>query len=295
MLVPVIGLVQAGEQAMADRYTYLPMIGLVVAAVWWAGEALERWSPARAARAAGTTAALAVVTLFILTRQQVSYWQNTLTLFGHAADVTADNASAQFGIAMGLLEQDQDRKAMVRLRVAVAIDPSYSRAHYILGQLLRMEGQFKASAEQYQAALQSNQSDIRALVNYAGVLPLLGRPKEAIECLTRALQLEPDSVEALNNLAWILATSSEPMLRDGAKAVRCGKRACELSQFKQAAFIGTLGAAYAEAGEFPKAIATAQRAIEVANKTGESELSTRNQQLLGLYRTGKAYREKAAR
>jgi hypothetical protein len=124
MLLPVIGFVQVCEQAMADRYTYLPLIGPVISLVWWAFDEV----PSRMGRAnvhLGVAASVIVVAvLFGLTRYQLDYWQNTAALFEHAVAVTADNPSAQFGVGMGLAEQEQMSKAMVRFRVALAIDPS---------------------------------------------------------------------------------------------------------------------------------------------------------------------------
>lgn len=294
-LVPVIGLVQAGEQAMADRYTYLPLIGPVIGLVWWVGDLLSGFRARAANSLTAVAASVLLGALFLSTRHQLGYWQNTLTLFEHAAEVTADNPSAQFGIGMGLLEQGQISQALVRFRVALAIDPSYARAHYILGQLWRMQGHLQAAADEYKATLRFSPTDVRALANYGGLLPSLGRSTEAVQYLNEALRLDPNCVEALNNLAWVLATSTDASLRDGTRAVQLGERACQLTQFKQAALIGTLAAADAEAGQFTNAVATAQRAITVAQESAESALATRNQQLLVLYRSGKAYREKPGR
>jgi tetratricopeptide (TPR) repeat protein len=184
---------------------------------------------------------------------------------------------------------------MVRLRVALAIDPTYERAHYIMGQLLRMRGDWQGAANQYQAALRLNPSDVRVRVNLAGILPALGRPREAFQHLDQAVRDDPDSVEALNNFAWLLATSPDADLRNGVRAVQLGERACDLTRFKQPAFIGTLAAAYAEAGRFPQAITTAQRAAQLATAAGDTALANRNQQLIELYRSGKAYHESRPR
>jgi Flp pilus assembly protein TadD len=83
-----------------------------------------------------------------------------------------------------------------------------------------------------------------------------------------------------------------PKLRDGARAVQLAERACNLTGFKQTAIVGTLGAAYAEAGRFTEAVATAEKACALAEKSGETELLKKNQELLGLYKEGKAYVER---
>ena len=95
----------------------------------------------------------------------------------------------------------------------------------------------------------------------------------------------------MNDLSWLLATTADAGLRDGAEAVRLASRACELTRYQQTLYIGTLAAAYAEAGDFKRAIATAQQACKVAEKNGETNLFKRNQELIGLYLAHKAVRE----
>lgn len=106
-----------------------------------------------------------------------------------------------------------------------------------------------------------------------------------------ALDNEPDLAMALNNLAWILATSPEEPLRNGHEAVQYARRACELTNFRTTILVGTLAAAYAEAGQFPDAIATAEKACALASAAGDAALLQKNQQLLEQYRSGRAARE----
>ena len=105
------------------------------------------------------------------------------------------------------------------------------------------------------------------------------------------MALQPQSPEILNNLAWILATCPEASVRDGAGAVRLGERACELTRFERTLMVGTLAAAYAEAGRFAEAVSTAQKACALAAESGAAALARKNQQLLQLYRAGRPYRE----
>ena len=114
---------------------------------------------------------------------------------------------------------------------------------------------------------------------------------DAIKHYRRVLQNEPDLLTALNNLAWILATNPDPALRNGAEAVQCARRACDLTNFKTTIPVGTLAAAYAEAGQFTQAITTAEQACALASAAGDTALLQRNQQLLELYRAGKPVRE----
>jgi hypothetical protein len=97
--------------------------------------------------------------------------------------------------------------------------------------------------------------------------------------------------EILNNLAWQLATSPDPKIRDGIQAVQLAQRACEQTHFEKTVFLGTLAAAYAEAGKFDDAIATAERACNLAAKNGETNLLLQNQELLARYRAHQTARQ----
>jgi tetratricopeptide (TPR) repeat protein len=105
------------------------------------------------------------------------------------------------------------------------------------------------------------------------------------------LAAKPDQPEALNNLAWLLATSPDAAVRDGAEAVRLAEQGCRLTDYKQAQMLGTLAAAYAEAGRFTEAVTTAQKAIELARAGGDMQFAAANAQLLSLYRAGRPYHE----
>jgi tetratricopeptide (TPR) repeat protein len=118
-----------------------------------------------------------------------------------------------------------------------------------------------------------------------------GDTAAAIEHYHTALDNEPDLAMALNNLAWILATNPDAHLRNGEDAVKKAERACELTNFRTTILVGTLAAAYAEAGQFGKAIATAEKACALASAAKDSVLLARNRQLLELYRSGQPVRE----
>jgi tetratricopeptide (TPR) repeat protein len=121
-----------------------------------------------------------------------------------------------------------------------------------------------------------------------------GQVAEAIIQYTEALRLEPDFSPALNNLAWIRAANPQPEFRNGGEAVRLAERACQLTEYKQPMLVGTLAAAYAEAGRFEDAVATAEKACALATRNGEQALLAKNRQLLELYRAGRPYHEPAA-
>ena len=113
----------------------------------------------------------------------------------------------------------------------------------------------------------------------------------AIARYRRALEIDPYLVEALNNLAWLLATCPEASVRNGAEAVQLAERACQITEYRRTIFVGTLGAAYAEAGRFPDAVATAQKACELATIFKEEPLLAKNRELLEHYRAGQPYHE----
>jgi hypothetical protein len=289
-LIPVIGLVQAGEQAMADRYSYIPLIGPLASLAFWIREATHRVLTRR--WKAGFLLGLGVMVVAVLTgltRKQLVYWQNTVTLFDHAIAVTADNPSAHFALGSGLEKQGQGGKAMVEYRVTVAIDPHYAKAYYNMGQLLRTDGFWQAAVEAYLTAARENPNDVPTQLNLASALPHVDRARDAIAHFERALELDPNSIEALNNLAWLLATSPEPELRNGPRAVQLAEHACALSRLPS--LLGTLAAAYAEAGRFSDATQAAEQASVRATEAGDPGTAARNRELLEFYRAGKAYHE----
>ena len=121
----------------------------------------------------------------------------------------------------------------------------------------------------------------------------LGRAKEAAKHYRRALELHSDWPEVLNNLAWILATHEDPELRNGAEAIGLAERACELKNYKAPALLDTLAAAYAEAGQFGKAVETAEKAIELARAAKSEKLAQDIQSRLNLYKSKRPYRTSA--
>ena len=294
MALPVIGLVQVGGQAMADRYTYLPLIGPVVALVWTAAEYLPR---SRAGRLSfGLATALVLAALVFLTARQLQYWRNTVTLFEHTLAVTADNPSGEFCLAVGLEHQDRLEEAMLHFRIQMLLSPQDYRPHYDLARVLEKAGRWDAAVAEYQTAadIGADANDFIAHINFAHALSQLGRTEAAVAQLDEAIRIKSDSTEALNNLAWTLATAANAGIRNGARAVALAQKACALAADSKTIYLGTLAAAYAEAGNFDDAVATARRACYLAERKGEADLLARNRQLLEQYRRHQPYREPAA-
>ncbi len=130
-----------------------------------------------------------------------------------------------------------------------------------------------------------------AYFGLAGLLARQGDTAAAIEQYQQGLRWQPDLPDALNNLAWIRAASSNPAFRNGEEAVRLARRACELTGHRRPLLLGTLAAACAEAGRFEEAIAAAQKARDLAQASGQNELAQKNEALLKLYQSRRPYHE----
>ena len=212
MLVPVLGIVQVGLQGHADRYTYLPQIGLYIMITWSLADLVAGWRYRR--RLLAIAATVVIGALVWCASLQASYWQNSELLWRHTLAVTSNN----------------------------------DVAHTNLGNLLP--------------------------------------GAEALPHYEEARRIAPHTVLPLNNLAWILATSPDPSLRDGVKAIELAEEADRLSRGQDPAVIRTLAGAYAEAGRFGDALDAAQRALPLAEKRGNFALANDLRVNIANYRKG---------
>jgi protein O-mannosyl-transferase len=290
-MVPVIGFVQVGGQGMADRYTYIPLIGPVISLVWLVS---EKWRPGIFPRALLTIlTTMILIAGILLTRHQLQFWKDTETLSQHMVEVTGGNPRAEYILGLGLEHEGRINEAMIHYRNAITSQPRITAAFYAMGRLLAQQGNWTEAEETYTTLLVDNPDDFTSHLGLVSVLHHLGRNAEAVSHLKAAIRTCPDASDTLNNLAWTLATSEAAELRDGARAVELAERACKLTGYRETVIIGTLAAAYAEAGRFDNAIATAQKACAQASASGKADLLKINQQLLELYRRHQPYREMA--
>ncbi len=255
LLVPVLGLVQVGAQAMADRYTYLPLTGLSLALVWTVAEGSRRWPHPPRILLFGSLAFLLICA--DLSRRQVGYWRNSSTLFEHALAVTSGNFIAHNNLGEMLSRHGRLQEAEHHLTAAVQFNPNLPEAQYELGHVLSQEG----------------------------------RISEAIQWYRRALNLRPDWPGVLNNLAWLQATHPSAEFRNGGEAVPLAERACNLTGRTNLWLLSTLAAAYAEAGRYSEALGIQQRVCDLAVVQGQSNLLERFVCRLELYRSGQPYHE----
>jgi tetratricopeptide (TPR) repeat protein len=210
-----------------------------------------------------------------------------------AIRINPNYAEAQNNLGIALADKGRFGEAIEAFRKAIQSKPDFSEALNNLGGVLLNQGRFDEAIENYRKAIQSKPNFSEALNNLGATLAAQGRYDEAIENYRKAIQSKPDFSEALNNLAWVLATCPDAGLRNGAEAVRLAERACELTHYGEPSFIGTLAAAYAEAGRFPEAVTTAEKAVQLATDAGSKKTAEENRQRLELYRTGKPYHEPA--
>jgi Flp pilus assembly protein TadD len=256
MLVPVIGLVQVGGQAMADRYTYLTQIGLCVALAWGVANVAGSWPYHR--WLLPVSSSLVVVILMGCAWRQTGYWRDSESLWTHTLACTSNNAVAHnnLGIVLGmggLIEE-----AIPHFQEALKIRPDYpnARRNLALARSVQEERLLKALAER------------RELLNS-----------------------RPDDVALLNETAWLLATNPSASIRNGTEAVKFAQQAVGVSGARQPAILGTLAAAYAETGEFTDAVQIAQQALALASAEKKVALADALRVQIELYRAGSPYRD----
>jgi tetratricopeptide (TPR) repeat protein len=420
MLAPVIGIVQVGLQTHADRYTYLPQIGLYWLLTWAVADLSVGWRHRQAVLAGASAVILAA--LFLCARKQASYWRNSETLWTHTLACTSDNPVACYDFGNALLQTDAVDEAIARFQRALQLDPGYAEAHnnlgnallqkgavdeaiaqfqnalqinpglavahydlgiallrrgavndaifqyqqalqinpdyadahnnlgnallqkgavddaithfqtalqinpdyadahnnlgnallqkgavddaithfqtalqikpryaeahYDLGNALFRKGNVDGAILQYQQALQLNPDYAKACNNLGFALLQKGNVAEAISHYQKALQINPDFADAENNLAWLLATSPQASLRNGSQAVQLARRANQLAGDGNPIFLDTLAAAFAESGQFPEAVETAQRALQLAETQSNTALADAIRLQLNFYQTG---------
>ncbi len=195
----MIGIVQAGIQAQADRYMYLPLIGLAIAIAWGVRDIPLRGRTRIAAL--GTLALLIGIALAYLARSQVSHWRATVPLFEHALAVTEDNFLAHKGLAVGLLRAGNYDRAREHFEYALRIKPGWPPAQIGLGDSAMLSGKCAEAVEHYERALAVESHHANALTALGGCYVKLGRPAEALPHLERAQQLGKRSASLTRALA----------------------------------------------------------------------------------------------
>ncbi len=323
MLVPVIGLVQVGEQSMADRYTYLPQIGLAIALAWGAKQVLGAWPPRALVCGVGFAVILGV--LMGCASQQACYWRNSETLWRRDLDCTSHNALAHYNLGLALADGgrvdeaivqfkkalaikpdyvaamnnlgvalcDQGRvvEAIAQYRNALSIRPDYAMAHVNLGIAYTKQKSFVAAMAEYNSALEFQPDYPEARYNLGMLLYQCGRIPEAITQWAEMIRWQPDNTLALNRIARALAASPEASIRDGPHALELAQRAATLTGGRDPMILDTLAAAYAESGRFSEAVQTAEHALALASDQKNAPLTDALRARIKLYQSRSPYRD----
>jgi tetratricopeptide (TPR) repeat protein len=330
-LAPVIGVVQVlGGHALADRYTYVPLIGVFLMAAW----ALAEWGGSRRGSAvvAGAAGALALAGCLAISWVQEMYWVDSISLWSHTLRVTRDNHLAHYNLGVALENGGEPDRALEQYAEALRIIPNYAKAHINLGILLERRGRLSDAIGHYRAAVAADpsnggaynnlgqalaqQGDLDAAVrscaeavrikpdsapahsNLGMALVLGGQAGRAAECFRNAVRLQPEVGKfhydlayalgqlgqteesrleyaqalrldprwpvAANEAAWRLTTQPEGRSRFGALGLQFARQICDATQGRDANYLDTLAAAYAETGHFEDARAAAREALRQA-------------------------------
>jgi protein O-mannosyl-transferase len=194
MLLPVIGIIKVGGQAHADRYTYLPQIGISVAVTWLAAE----WHPNRVI--GGGLMAGVLAGLMVCAWNQAAYWQDSATIWTRTIACTTDNDTAEYCLGNTLRQKGREDEAILHYRKALEIYPAYASAHYNLGNTLLQEGRLEDAIRQFQSTLQLTPDSAAAHLNLGIALFQEGRVDESIPHFQRAAEITPGDDKAHNDL-----------------------------------------------------------------------------------------------
>jgi Flp pilus assembly protein TadD len=321
MLVPVIGIVQVGAQARADRYTYLPQIGLYLLLTWATADLCAGWRYRRVMLGGGAT--IILIALIFCARAQTSYWRTSESLWTHTLVCTSDNLIAHNNLGKALLKKGSVEEAIPHFQRALQIMPDNAEAWYNLGDALLKKGNVDEAISHFQRALQIKPDYVEAHNNLGNALFKKGNVNEAIAHYQKALQIKPDYAEIHNNLGIALAKAhgdyanklvgmgrdDEAMVEfrealelfpDYAEArhdlaiilLQKGQVDEAIAQFREiqekypddamASF--DLGNAYFQKGQMDEAVAAYQRALEIK----PDDVSARNNLGMALLKKGMA-------
>jgi tetratricopeptide (TPR) repeat protein len=294
MLAPVSGLMQIGTHLWADRFAYLPLIGITIMVVWGVADLMAERRRARIIVSAATAAVLAAFTVAAYAQTRV--WRNSGTLYEHATRVTKNNWLAENNLGAYLwFEKSDAAGGREHFERAIAIFPGYATAHRNLASILLEQGDVAGAREHFERALRLWPDDVGAIVGIATLRAREGRLDEARVMIERALRNDPDnaagyaemgfidassgrlgesrrdfetalrinpqSVLAEHGLARWLATAPDSAERDPRRALELARRAAVTTHYRRPDILATLAAAYAAGGDFRQAIAWQERAL----------------------------------
>jgi tetratricopeptide (TPR) repeat protein len=200
-LIPVIGIVQVGAQAYADRYTYVPYIGLFIMLAWYLPQLLSKWAQRKIAF--GLSMILILTTLGICASRQVSYWKNSVTLFSHALAATQNNYIAYHNLGFAYNDLGRQTEAIDAYKNAIRIRPDYAEAHYNLGIAYGRLGRHQEALDAYKQAICIKPNYADAHYGLGFEYGSLGRGTESIDAYKQTIKIKPDYVKAYYSLGTV--------------------------------------------------------------------------------------------
>jgi tetratricopeptide (TPR) repeat protein len=224
-LVPVIGILQAGDQAMADRYTYIPLIGLFIMAAWGIPELLKKWNYRKEILL--TLSVLGILCLSIKTWTQVGYWQNSITLFNHTLKVTDNNSLIYNNRGVSYKDLGNYKQAIEDYDRAIEIKPYYAEAYNNRGNAYNGLGHYRQAIEDLNGAIEIKPYYAEAYNNRGNAYAGLGNYRQAIEDYGRAIEINPGHAELYFNRGVVYLTQG-----DNISGCRDAQKACELGNCK---------------------------------------------------------------
>jgi len=272
MLAPASGIVQAGSQAYADRFTYLPQIGLLIAMIWFVAALVEKcqgWKLFHRGRlifgVLGTGLVLGFVILSAASWYQIGFWQNDITLWMHTLSCTSDNSLPHNNLGNALHRLGRNEEAIANYREAFRIDPYYAEAHHNLGNILYEKGLAEEASVQYREALRIKPDYAEAVNNLACTLFTMGRTTEAIVLYREAIRLKPSDPIVHHDFANALLGQGQP-----AEAIVQYRAALVIDPHFEKAW-SNLGEAFRQTGKFDEAITCLLRALQLNPNDSEAE------------------------
>ncbi|MGD1041710.1 MAG: tetratricopeptide repeat protein [Sedimentisphaerales bacterium] len=283
-LVPVIGLVQSGAQAMANRYMYIPMLGLLIIIGWAVKDFIANRPRIRIA--ATVIGVIALLSLLILTRMQVRHWQNTLTLFEYTLNVTGDNPVTENSYGVALFNEGRTEEAELHLRKAVRLAPAFVVARNNLAKVYLKQGRINDAIEHLNELIRHNEGTAEVYYNLAAALEIQKKYEDAIKNYAKSLELNPWDPDTNKRMGITLVAAGK-----ASDAIRYAQRACELTGDKDAECLETLASAFAAAGKFDEATRIAEKALKAARISGQENLVVEIHKRMELYQAGMSDRQ----
>ena len=307
-LVPVIGLVQVGLQAMADRYTYVPHIGLSIMVAWGAADMIGSWSKNRAAsvRAVAAACTVLVAAWSVCSWFQAQTWRDSITLYEHALKRTPTSALTLNNLGSALADAGRDEEAIVYLHRALEIKPDLfttwiklggalkrqndpdqamacfreavrlagdsTRVRNVLAQELFERKELEEAIHHYGISLDQNHDQASVHFQISKALFESGQPSAALKHLRHAARLRSDWPQPIMGIAWILAHHPDPGVRDLEQATDMARRAVQMHSEPNPPALETMAAVHAAAGRFDLAVTAAREALEAAKASENRSL-----------------------